>query len=142
MARKSTGDYPPDWKDISKAVREAAGWRCVRCSHPHEPETGYCLTVHHADMNPSNNRWWNLLPLCQRCHLQIQAKVIMERVWMFEHSAWFKPYVAGYYAYHNGLSDERASVEPLIDQLIALGQGQVDALSAALRAEGVNHEGC
>lgn len=32
-----TGDYPPDWADISTAVKEAAGWCCVRCGHPHDP---------------------------------------------------------------------------------------------------------
>lgn len=125
MSRKSTGDYPPNWKAVATAVKDAAAWRCVRCEHPHDPPAGYCLTVHHLDLDPSNCRWWNLAPLCQRCHLQIQAKVVMERVWMFEHSAWFRPYVAGYYAHQHGLRDDRASVEPRIDELIALGQGRI-----------------
>jgi hypothetical protein len=121
--RKSSSTYPPDWKDIAQAVKEAAGWRCVRCGHAHEPTAGYTLTVHHADMSPANNEWYNLLPLCQRCHLHIQGKVVMERVWMFEHSAWFRPYVAGYYAAQAGLPTERAWVEAHADALIALGQG-------------------
>jgi hypothetical protein len=37
--------------------------------------------------------------LCQRCHLQIQGKVKMERVYPWPHSEWFRPYVAGYYAW-------------------------------------------
>lgn len=57
------------------------------------------LTVHHLDGNKANCRWWNLVPLCQRCHLEIQGKVKMERRWLHEHSAWFRPYAAGYYAY-------------------------------------------
>lgn len=57
------------------------------------------LTVHHADGDKSNVRWWNLLSLCQRCHLEIQSKVVMERVYIHEHSEWFKPFVAGYYAF-------------------------------------------
>jgi len=92
------GDYPENWKEIAKQVKDAAGWHCIRCDHPHDPAAGYCLTVHHLDMNPANCEWWNLVALCQRCHLHIQAKVVMSRIWMFEHSDWFKPYVAGYYA--------------------------------------------
>jgi hypothetical protein len=29
----------------------------------------------------------------------MQGKVKMERRWLHEHSDWFKPYVAGYYAH-------------------------------------------
>lgn len=57
------------------------------------------LTVHHLDGDKANVRWWNLAALCQRCHLEIQAKVVMERVYPFEHSEWFKPFVSGYYAF-------------------------------------------
>lgn len=122
--RKSTSTYPPDWKDIAQAVKEAASWHCVRCGHEHDPQAGYTLTVHHLDLSPANCAWWNLAPLCQRCHLQIQSKVVMERVWMFEHSAWFRPYVAGYYAAQAGLPTDRTWVEARIDALIALGQGR------------------
>lgn len=100
--RKSTGDYPPNWKEIANAVKDAAGWRCIRCGHPHDPKTGYCLTVHHLDIDPSNCAWWNIPALCQRCHLIIQHKIILERFWMFDHSEWFKPYLAGYYAVRKG----------------------------------------
>lgn len=122
MARKSSGGpYPPDWKEIAAAVKSAVGWRCIRCGHPHEPATGYALTVHHADMSPSNCRWWNLLPLCQRCHLHIQSKVVMERPYMFEHSAWFRPYVAGYYAHQQGEADTLPAVMAHLDRLLAYG---------------------
>lgn len=105
MKRKSPKDsrYPDNWNEIAKSVKDAAEWRCVRCGHRHEPETGYCLTVHHLDINPSNCAWWNIPALCQRCHLSIQSKVVMERPYMFEHSEWFKPYVAAYYAAQKGL---------------------------------------
>lgn len=56
------------------------------------------LTVHHLDGNKANCEWWNLLPLCQRCHLQIQSRVNPEVQYFLEHSDWFKPYVAGFYA--------------------------------------------
>jgi hypothetical protein len=79
------------------------------------------LTVHHLDMNKANCKWWNLCALCQRCHLQIQGKVQMARVWPWEHSCWFKPYVAGYYAsVYLGQELERPAVEARLDELLAL----------------------
>lgn len=123
MPRKSTGEYPPNWNEIAKRTKDEAGWKCLRCGHDHDPKAGYCLTVHHLDLNPSNCRWWNLPALCQRCHLKIQSKVIMERVWYLPHSDWFRPFVAGYYAFHNGLPDDRQFVDSNTDRLILLGQG-------------------
>ncbi|MCC7360532.1 MAG: HNH endonuclease [Anaerolineales bacterium] len=122
MTRKSSGGpYPPNWKEVADEVKAAAGWRCVRCGHPHDPETGHTLTVHHLDMDPSNCRWWNLAALCQKCHLHIQAKVVMERPWMFQHSEWFKPYVAGFYAYIWGEDDRKEVVLAHLERLLALG---------------------
>ena len=117
MPRKSTSDYPDDWDDIARAVKDESGWTCVRCGHPHDPDNGYCLTVHHLDLSPANCRWWNLVALCQRCHLTIQSKVDMQRMWMFEHSPWFRPYVAGRYAWLRKLPDDRESVERNMDDL-------------------------
>ena len=125
MPRRSRGEYPPDWPEIALAVKEAAGWCCIRCDHPHDVAAGYTLTVHHLDLNPANCRWWNLAALCQRCHLRIQAKVVMERVWLFDHSAWFVPYVAGYYAHQFGLELSREEVEAQAPTLIAMGQGRI-----------------
>jgi len=127
MIRKSRGgEYPPNWKEIATAVKDAAGWACVRCQQPHNPATGYTLTVHHIDMNPANCEWWNLAALCQRCHLQIQHKVVIERVWLFDHSPWFLPYVAGYYAHTHNLPTDRASVVKHAALLISLGQGKLE----------------
>jgi 5-methylcytosine-specific restriction endonuclease McrA len=123
VTRKSISEYPVDWKQIARQTKDEAGWKCIRCGHVHEPATGYTLTVHHLTLDPANCRWWNLAALCQRCHLRIQAKVIMERPWMLEHSEWFRPYVAGYYAHLHGLPDDRETVMQRIDELIAIGQG-------------------
>ncbi len=125
MKQQDRGEYPDDWPAISKRVKEEAGNRCIRCHHINEYETGYVLTVHHLDADKSNVRWWNLAALCQRCHLSIQGRVIMERTWMLPHSEWFKPYVAGYYAFHNGLPDDREYVAQNIDYLIDVGCGRV-----------------
>lgn len=81
------------------------------------------LTVHHLDGDKANCRWWNLAALCQRCHLTIQGRVVMARVWPWEHSEWFRPYVAGYYAsVYLGEELTRAEVEERLDELLALGR--------------------
>lgn len=129
-----TGEYPDNWPEIAEVVKRAAGWKCVRCNHPDDPEvckllgrrrgrlscTPECthphddkqrvLTVHQLNGNKANVEWWNLASLCQACHLSIQGKVAMERIYLFEHSDWFKPYVAGYYAHMRGLPEDRESV--------------------------------
>lgn len=79
--------------------------------------------VHHFDADKSNNRWWNLMPLCNFCHLKIQSSVIPERQWLFEHSEWAKIYVAGFYAYWFAAANpSRELVEEHIDVFLALGQ--------------------
>jgi hypothetical protein len=79
------------------------------------------LTVHHLDGNKANCRWWNLAALCQRCHLTIQGRVVMARVWPWEHSDWFKPYVAGYYAsVYRGEELSREEVGERLEELLAL----------------------
>ncbi len=79
------------------------------------------LTVHHLDNNKANCRWWNLAALCQRCHLTIQGRVVMARVWPWEHTDWFKPYVAGYYAHaYLGEDLDREQTEARLEELLAL----------------------
>jgi hypothetical protein len=56
------------------------------------------LTVHHLTGDKADCRWWNLAALCQRCHLTIQGRVVMERAFILEHSEWMKPHAAGFYA--------------------------------------------
>lgn len=122
MPRKSIGEYPSDWKEIAFRVKTEAGWCCVRCNHPDDPKAGHMLTVHHLDMDKSNCVWFNLLALCQRCHLSIQARVVLERPWLMPHSLWFRPYVAGYYAHVHGLNTDREWVLAHIDELLDIGQ--------------------
>jgi hypothetical protein len=79
------------------------------------------LTVHHLDGDKRNCRWWNLAALCQRCHLTIQGRVVMARVWPWEHSKWFRPYVAGYYAaVYLGEDLDREQTLERLDELLAL----------------------
>lgn len=79
------------------------------------------LTVHHLNETKADCRWWNLVSLCQRCHLHIQKKVDMGRVWPLEHSEWFKPFVAGYYAFvYLGEEISREEAQVRMDELLAL----------------------
>lgn len=135
-----SGQYPSDWNEIATQVKAAAGWRCVRCGHPHDtpnnpadcddgcdqekhgpgPRKQRVLTVHHLDGDKSNCRWWNLAALCQVCHLKIQAKVVMDRPWTPEHSEWFKPYAAGYYAWkYEGEEIDRDEADVRLSELLA-----------------------
>jgi 5-methylcytosine-specific restriction endonuclease McrA len=79
------------------------------------------LTVHHLDGNKANCRWWNLAALCQRCHLTIQGRVDMRRVYPWPHSDWFRPYAAGYYAWvYLGEDLTRDETVQRMDELLAL----------------------
>lgn len=85
------------------------------------------LTVHHLDGYKLNCRWWNLAALCQRCHLTIQGRVKLHRPWLLDHSEWFRPYVAGYYAWSRlGEDLTREQTMERLDELLAMGR----ALSA------------
>lgn len=96
------GEYPANWKQIAREIKDAAQNRCVRCLAPHNPPEGYTLTVHHFDGNKSNVEKWNLMALCQRCHLSVQARVDPQVPLMFDPSAWAMPYIAGFYEANQG----------------------------------------
>ncbi len=77
------------------------------------------LTVHHFDGNKANDRWWNHLALCQVCHLSFQSRVNPEIPYMFEHSDWLKPYVAGFYALkYEGKDLTREQVMERLEELL------------------------
>lgn len=78
------------------------------------------LTCHHFDGDKSNCEWWNLLVLCQRCHLTIQGSVKPEIPYFLEHSAWAKPYIAGFYAHkYEGRMITREEAEARMEELLA-----------------------
>ena len=71
--------YPANWKQISWETRAAAGNKCELCDaqngKPHfVTGSKVVLTVHHLDFNPQNNKPYNLMALCQRCHIRLDAK--------------------------------------------------------------------
>lgn len=116
---------------------EADEWDEVSHVDPHcpfSPETGplvaaglyqieaqwRILTVHHLDGDKANDAWWNTLALCQRCHLEIQCRVDPRIPWFLEHSSWFKPYVAGFYALkYEGKLITREEATERLDELLA-----------------------
>lgn len=72
--------YPPNWRQISLAVRKAANWRCQRCGIKHGEVTAKArqhggaarvvLTVAHLGPNKHDKMdISNLAALCQSCHL-------------------------------------------------------------------------
>ncbi len=82
--------YPHDWPDISRRIKERAGWRCEcegecgsshrgRCQAHHGDQfylsgrvrprkRPVCLTTAHLDHDPANNADSNLRAYCEGCH--------------------------------------------------------------------------
>lgn len=72
--------YPPNWDEISLAIRKEAGWCCEFCgvaNSTNHPKTGsrVVLTVAHLDNTPENCERENLRALCQRCHLNYDREI-------------------------------------------------------------------
>ena len=80
--------YPSNWPEIATAVKDWAGWHCEHCGHVHDPAARYTLTVHHLDGIKTNCEWRNLVALCQRCHLHIQAVYYSGQLFMFDVPIW------------------------------------------------------
>lgn len=111
----------PNARNIREVFRVPVGEAWIADMWPHAQWR--ILTVHHLDGDKSNCRWWNLLALCQRCHLQIQGRLNPETPYFLEHSEWFKPYVAGFYA-QKYLSQDLSRQEAIarMPELLALEQ--------------------
>lgn len=87
--------YPPDWPELARELKAAAGWRCAcegecgrdhggRCGEVHGQAATWraqrqlvagrvprvVLTVAHLDHRPDNCDPRNLRVLCQDCHLR------------------------------------------------------------------------
>lgn len=89
-------DYPDNWPEIAKRIKDDAGWKCERCGHVHEVPTGYVLTVHHLNGDKAQCEGWNLAALCQRCHLTIQGRVDFNQDYYLPHTPWMKKHVMAY----------------------------------------------
>lgn len=82
--------YPKNWKWLSKQIIKREANRCGLCHVKNgenywRDDSGFpfasemrgfnkvkiVLTVHHINYDPSDNREYNLIALCQRCHLRL-----------------------------------------------------------------------
>lgn len=123
-----TGQHP---MELVNGVMESWSPCDEQCSHPgplrmnngNVEAKARILTVHHLDEVKLNCRWWNLAALCQRCHLTIQGRVKLHRPYFLEHSEWFKPYAAGFYA-SSILAEEltRKEVTTRLEELLSLAR--------------------
>lgn len=124
------GETPGRWSPCDDMCAHGGPTRWMEAEYsedePRRVEAEWrILTVHHLNGVKHDCRWWNLVALCQRDHLLIQAKVHMQRRWNKEHTEWFKPYAAGYYAW--AILGEELTREQTIerlDELLALEHNQ------------------
>lgn len=122
--KTTENDYPPNWDQIAHAIKERNDWTCERCKHDHDPAAGYCLTVHHLDGNKANCADWNLAALCQRCHLSVQGRVVMDQLFFLDVlpvSGWFKPHYEGY------LASKAKAVQVAQNMIVGAALGNPDA---------------
>lgn len=137
--RHFRNNYNDDGKEKRRAARDAAGNKCIRCGSPSVP--GRILTTHHFDGDKANDEWWNLLALCQVCHLKIQGRVDPETPWFLEHSEWLKPYVAGFYASkYEGRMISREEATQRLDELLAYELAGASASNANVRVSDLPEE--
>ena len=71
--------YPKDWNLISKAIIKKQNGICYFCpAENYKPhwKTGskVILTTHHIDGDLKNSSRYNLIALCQRCHLRLDME--------------------------------------------------------------------
>lgn len=113
-----------EWSPCDELCTHGVGPTFTRARGEKVEAAWRILTVHHLLTGQAGKRnllWWNLVSLCQRCHLTIQRRVDLRRVYPWPHSDWFRPYAAGWYAFAY-LGEELSRVETLerLDDLLAL----------------------
>jgi hypothetical protein len=133
----AVGETPGEWSPCDEECRHAGpvrvwfqtpgiGWQHFPDAGGFDPrrtrvEANWrVLTVHHLNEDKPDCRWWNLAALCQRCHLRMQRAVVMGRPYHYEHSEWFRPFAAGFYAWkYEGRDVSRAEAEERMPELLA-----------------------
>jgi hypothetical protein len=90
--------YPPNWREVSAAIKARAQGCCEcegecglhrtrpgprRCIERHGKQALWArgnvmLTVHHLNHDPTDNRPENLKAMCQRCHLRCDVTLHQE----------------------------------------------------------------
>lgn len=122
-------DYHEDQDEINRLVKERAKWKCIRCGHDHDFESSHVLTVHHFDLDKSNNLWFNLLPLCQRCHLSVQAKMSTANTDYLNCPEWYIKYFSARLVYERtGILIDEDAVEELVSMYIEMFRQNIDLI--------------
>lgn len=67
-----------------QAILELYGHICAQCALPdgtRKKDNAHILHIHHIDKNSKNNSYWNLIPLCPRCHKQVHKTGLLPTDW-------------------------------------------------------------
>lgn len=75
--------YNKNWNLTAGRVKKKANYCCEHCGHFHDYSTNHVLTVHHINKNKKDDRFRNLVALCQRCHLKFENVSIPFQQWLF-----------------------------------------------------------
>lgn len=122
---------PEAWVVHDLSMPGVVAGEAIKDEGPNGPEDRFeieahwrILTVHHllvGRQHKANLKWWNLVSLCQRCHLNIQRRVDLVRPWPYAHSTWFQIYAAGWYAWrYRGEDLSRDEAAEQLEELLAL----------------------
>jgi 5-methylcytosine-specific restriction endonuclease McrA len=70
--------YPKNWQELRKKVLIRANNACELCpavNYQKHWKTGskVILTIHHINFDITDSRMCNLIALCQRCHIKLDA---------------------------------------------------------------------
>jgi len=85
----SRDGYPEDWEGIAALIKAEAGSRCENCQAPASGPP-HILTVHHLDRDKGNCQPYNLVALCQRCHLVYERVPLLLQLWLWGPPAWVR----------------------------------------------------
>lgn len=70
--------YPGNWKEIRAKILKRANGSCELCPAEQgklhwKTYSKVVLTIHHINFDIADNRDSNLIALCQRCHIKLDA---------------------------------------------------------------------